>query len=120
MFGKRAGEFSPPIPLFHDHTINLAAKILQNKRFAAKVKLITFQARFPCAERPYLLRSAGFAVSRKREPLCKAALRSRTGGELPRSYNRGHIIIAARGTWFLKLTKNAEHGLLGIFVNFIS
>ena len=35
---------------------------------------------YECSARPYLLRSARFAVSRKREPLGKAALRSRTKG----------------------------------------
>ena len=55
-----------------------------------------FQGGFPAAERPYLLRSARFAVSRKREPLGKAALRSRTKGGIAPIITMRALKIGAR------------------------
>ena len=40
MFGKRAGEFSSPIPLFHDMIIKLAAKILPAKDLRRKASVV--------------------------------------------------------------------------------
>ena len=115
--GKRAGEFSSPIPLFHDLPHLTEKDFAAGKRFFVNKINLCLQARFPCAAKspraslvgsatPHanarhvavsprhtnsgyplfyeecrssqFVAAAGFAVSRTRESLGKAALRSRT------------------------------------------
>ena len=101
--GKRAGEFSSPIPLFHDLPHLTEKDFAAGKRFFVNKINLCLQARFatPHANARHVavsprhtnsgyplfyeecrssqfVAAAGFAVSRTRESLGKAALRSRT------------------------------------------